>query len=79
MRIDERVARCLTHLRAQEFEPLLAYFKSKRLETLENMAQTSDEKLIFKFQGEAKMLKELIDNIEGAENLIAKLKANSRP
>lgn len=79
MRIDERVARCLSHLRAQEFEPLLMYFKSKRLETLENMAQTSDEKLIFKFQGEAKALAELIENIEKSETLIAKLKANSRP
>lgn len=43
------------------------------------MAQTSDEKLIFKFQGEAKALAELIENIEKSETLIAKLKANSRP
>lgn len=79
MRIDERVARCLSLLRSPEFEPLVAYFKSKRLETLEDMAHTLDEKLIYKFQGEAKMLLELIENIEKSETLVAKLKANSRP
>ena len=79
MKIDERIARCFSHLRAQEFEPLRAYFKNKRLETLENLAQTIDEKLIFKFQGEAKVLAELLEHIENAETLIAKLKANSRP
>lgn len=79
MRIDEHVARCFSHLRAQEFEPLRAYLKSKRLETLENLAQTSDEKLMLKFQGEAKALAELIENIEKSEALIAKMKANSRP
>ena len=79
MRIDERIARCFSLLRGPEFEPLLAYLKSKRLETLEDMAHTSDEKLVFKFQGEAKVLKELLDNIEKSETLIAKFKANSRP
>lgn len=79
MKIDERIARCFSHLRAQEFEPLRAYFKNKRLETLENLAQTTDEKLIFRLQGEAGMLGELISHIEKSEILIAKLKANSRP
>lgn len=43
------------------------------------MAITQDEKLIFKLQGEASMLAELLDNIEGAEALLTKIKSNSRP
>ena len=79
MRSDERVARCLSHLRAPEFEPLMAYFKSKRLETLEQMAQTTDEKIIFRLQGEAGAYSEILKYVNDAEALIAKLKANSRP
>lgn len=43
------------------------------------MAVTQDEKLIFKLQGEASVLADLIDNIEGAEALLSKIKQNSRP
>ena len=43
------------------------------------MAITQDEKLIFRLQGEASMLSELLDNIEGAEALLTKIKANGRP
>ncbi len=79
MRIDERVARCLTLLRASEFDNLRGYLQAKRQEALERMAVAQDEKMIFKLQGEASMLAELLDNIEGAEALLAKLKQNSRP
>jgi len=74
MRIDERVARCLTHLRASEFDHFREYLRAKRQGALEKMATTQDEKLIFKLQGEASMLLELIDNIEGAEALLQKLR-----
>lgn len=43
------------------------------------MAVAQDEKIIYKLQGEASMLLELLDNIEGAEALLTKIKANSRP
>lgn len=43
------------------------------------MAVAQDEKMIYKLQGEASMLAELMDNIEGAEALLTKIKANSRP
>ena len=79
MRIDERVARCLTLLRASEFDSLRGYLKAKRQEALERMAVAQDEKMIYKLQGEASMLLELLDNIEGAEALLAKIKQNSRP
>lgn len=74
MRIDERVARCLTHLRASEFDHFREYLRAKRQGALEKMATSQDEKLIFKLQGEAGMLAELLDNIEGAEALLAKLR-----
>jgi hypothetical protein len=38
------------------------------------MAVTTDEKMIFRLQGEAGMLDELLNHIEGAEALIAKLR-----
>lgn len=79
MRIDERVARCLTHLRASEFEHFRDYLRAKRQGALEKMSETTDEKLIFRLQGEAGMLLELINNIEKSEDLVAKIKANSRP
>jgi hypothetical protein len=79
VRIDERIARCLTHLRASEFDHFREYLRAKRQGALEKMAITQDEKMIFKLQGEASMLAELLDNIEGAEALLAKLKQNSRP
>ena len=79
MKIDERVARCLTHLRASEFDHFREYLRAKRQWALERMAETSDEKLIFKFQGEISVLGELLSNIEQADILVAKLRANSRP
>lgn len=79
MRIDERVARCLTQLRASEFDHLREYLRAKRQGALEKMAISQDEKMIFKLQGEASMLLELLDNIAGAEALLTKIKANSRP
>jgi hypothetical protein len=64
----------LTHLRASEFDHFREYLRAKRQGALEKMATTQDEKLIFKLQGEASMLLELIDNIEGAEALLQKLR-----
>lgn len=74
MRIDERVARCLTHLRAPEFEHFREYLRAKRQGALEKLAVSQDEKMIFKLQGEAGALEELLTNIEGAEALLQKLR-----
>jgi hypothetical protein len=69
----------LTHLRASEFDHFRDYLRAKRQGALEKMASTQDEKLMFRLQGEASMLLELLDNIEGAEALLAKIKQNGRP
>ena len=79
MRVNERVARCFAHLRAEEFSPLVEFFRAERQEILERMAQIPDEKVIYRLQGEAVVLKDILGYIEGAEALIAKLKDRSRP
>lgn len=74
MRITEQVARCFAVLRAPEFDPLLEYLRAERQGLLEQMAQVHDEKVLFRLQGEVGALKKLIDNVENAEVLIAKMK-----
>lgn len=74
MRIDERIARCFAQLRAQEFNPLVEYLRAERHETLESLTQVHDQNTIYRLQGKAGLLKELLEYVEGAEALIAKLK-----
>ena len=74
MRVNERVARCFAHLRAEEFSPLVEFFRAERQEILERMAQVLDEKVIYRLQGEAAKLKDFLDYVEGAEALIARMK-----
>lgn len=74
MRIDERIARCFALLRGPEFIPLLEYLRAERHESLEMMAQVADPEKIYRLQGEAGKLKELLGYIESSETLIAKLK-----
>lgn len=74
MRIDERVARCFAHLRAPEFQALTEYFRAARQECLEKMARVTEPEKIYRLQGEAGTYEELIEYVESAEALIAKLK-----
>lgn len=74
MRIDERIAHCFARLRSPEFAPLLEYLRAERHETLEMMAQVADPDKIYRLQGEAGKLKEILGYIESAEALITKLK-----
>jgi hypothetical protein len=74
MRIDERIARCFSQLRAQEFQPLVEYLKAERNETLEALTQVQDQNTIYRLQGKAVLLKDLLEYVEGADALVAKLK-----
>lgn len=74
MRIDERIARCFSQLRAPEFQPLVDFLRAERHETLERLAQVQDRDTIYRLQGEVVKLRDLLGYIEGAEALIAKLK-----
>jgi len=74
LRITEQIARSFAYLRAPEFIHLVEFFRAERQETLERLSQVTDEKLIYRLQGEAGKLKEILEYIEGAEALIAKMK-----
>jgi len=74
IRVDERVARCLTVLRAEEFAPLLAYLRNCRAESLEKLAVTHDVVRLHQLQGEANVLKELLELVERSGELTEKLR-----
>lgn len=79
VRVDERAARAFAHLRAPEFSPLVDYLKARRQDALEQLAQVNLDVQIYRLQGEAVVLKDILGYIEGAEALLAKLKDRSRP
>ena len=74
MKINEQLARCFGTLRAPELAPYLEYLKAEKQEALELMAQVVDLDKIYRLQGRVASLGELIQLIEGAEALIAKMK-----
>ena len=62
----------MTLLRAPEFAPLLNYLEAQRTETLEALSEAGDENYQG-LQGEARVLKRLIESIQNSEQLLAKL------
>ena len=74
VRIDVRAARAFAHLKAPEFIPLVEYLKAQRQDALEQLGTSNSEQQIYRLQGEAVILKELLGHIENAEALLAKLK-----
>ena len=72
VRIDERVARCFSLLRSEEMKPLVEFIKARRIETLENLSFEQNEGMKSRLQGRSLELKELLDFIEDASNLLAK-------
>lgn len=78
MKIDEKVVRCFSHLRAPEFAPFLEYLKAEKQQALEMMAQVTDVDKIYRLQGKAGAVGDLISYVENAEALIAKFSANRK-
>lgn len=74
VKLDERIARSFNQLRGEQFSPLMDYLKAVRTETLETLSVATDEKTLYRAQGKAIFLKDLIDNVDNAEILIGKLK-----
>jgi plasmid replication initiation protein len=70
---DERVARALLMLNQVEFKPLMEYLKARRESHRDTLETTPNEK----FAGRALELKELIELVEGAPTLMAKLKTRN--
>lgn len=73
VRIDVRVARALSSLKEPAFAPLLEYWRAKRQDALEQLAVCQNELQMYRLQGEAETYKTLVENVESAQALIAKL------
>ena len=78
MKLDEKVVRCFSHLRAPEFAPLVEYLKAYRLETLERMAQVGEPDKVYRLQGQVGAIREILDLVEGAESIMARMNANRK-
>lgn len=75
MQVDERVARCFALLRNPEFKPLLDYLTKRRQETLERLGE-ANESQVGRLQGRSAELKELLELVEKAEAIYAKIRGN---
>jgi len=74
LRVDEKVARSLTLLRAEEFAPLLEYLRNCRAESLEKLAMAQEEQQFYRLQGEAGVLKEVLELVSKSGELAEKLR-----
>lgn len=77
-RLDEKVVRCLQRLQSEEFKPLLEHLKNSRSDILETLAEVKQIEQIYRLQGEAGVLGELLSHIENSNELVAKLSATRR-
>lgn len=78
MKLDEKVIRCFTQLRSPEMQPLMEYLAALRLEALEMMGQVTDVDKIYRLQGKAGAIREILELVESAEVVIAKMNANRK-
>ena len=72
VRVDERVARCLSVLRSPEMQPLLEFLKARRQDTLERLGDVQGEEMKSRLQGRNLELKEILEMVDQAEMLYAK-------
>jgi len=72
VRVDERVARCLSTLRSPEMQPLIQFLKDRRQETLERLGDVQGEEMKSRLQGRNLELKDFLEMVEQAEMLYAK-------
>lgn len=78
VRLDEPVVRCLQRLQANEFAPLVAYLEESRKGTLEQLVVVAQKEQIYRLQGEAAMLGDLLSHIKNSNELITKLSAGRK-
>jgi hypothetical protein len=72
VRIDERVARCLSLLRNPEFKPLLEFLEAKQQETLARLVDAQDKDQMIRLQGRAIELKDFLELVEKGNVLLSK-------
>lgn len=78
VRLDERVARCFQRLQAEEFSLLVEYLKDSRIGVLEDLAKTVQIEQIYRLQGEAGILGDLLSHIKNSNELVTKLSTNRK-
>lgn len=78
VRLDERVARCFQRLQAEEFAPLVEYLKESRNGTLEQLVEAVQQDRIYRLQGEAGVIGDLLSYIKSSNELVTKLSANRK-
>jgi len=78
LRLDEQVARCFQRLQAKEFEPLVQFLKESREGTLEQLVGVLQTEQIYRLQGEAAVLADLLGHIKNSNELVTKLSATRK-
>lgn len=71
---DERVARCLMHLRAPEFKPLVDYWNAWLADTHKKLVEVQDTNQLLRLQGEGKALARILDGVQQADEMLKKLR-----
>jgi hypothetical protein len=74
VRVDERVARCLTLLKSQEFQPLVEYLQLTHADTLQRLSESKDKDEMCRLQGRALQVKDLLDLVDTGSTLLTKLR-----
>jgi hypothetical protein len=74
VRVDERVARCFTLLKTQEFQPLVEYLQLVHADTLQRLSESKDKDEMCRLQGRALQVKETLDLVDTGSTLLTKLR-----
>jgi hypothetical protein len=72
VRVDERVARCLTLLKSQEFQPLVEFLQKQHADTLMRLCDARDKDEMLRLQGRALQAKEFLDLVDEGNTLLTK-------
>lgn len=72
VRVDERVARCLTLLKTQEFQSLIEFLQLTHAETLERLCTARDRDEMCRLQGRALQVKDILDLVDQGSTLLTK-------
>jgi hypothetical protein len=72
VRVDERIARCLTLLNTQEFLPLVEFLKEQYTDTQTRLCESRDKDEMLRLQGRALQAKELLDLVSNGSTLLTK-------
>ena len=72
VRVDERVARCLTLLKSPEFQSLIEFWQMQHADTLTRLCEARDKDEMLRLQGRALQVKELLALVDEGSTLLAK-------